>query len=203
MTRLLMSAAAAALLLATPVLAQDTTTTTTPATPPAATTTTTGAETPQAVLDQMSKVTAARDFVTFAAMSDTFEVETGKLAQDQADAKDVKQLGKKLVKDHTKSSKHLMELAKKEKIEVTPPTELDQRHQAILDGLKAAKGKDFDTAFAQAQVQAHEEGIALFKSFSENGDNDQLKAFARKGLPVLEKHLAMAQKLSGGAVQTQ
>jgi len=199
MTRLFLPAAAAALLLAIPAMAQDTTTTP----PAAATTMTTAGDTPQAIIDQMSKVTAARDFVTFAAMSDRFEIDSGKLAEAQADAKDVKQFAKKLVKDHTKSSKQLMDLVKKEKIDATAPAALDQRHQAILDGLKVMKGKDFDTAFAQAQVQAHQEGIALFKSFSQNGDNDQLKAFARKGLPVLEKHLEMAQKLSGAAAQTQ
>lgn len=197
MKRMLMTAAAAALLFATPALAQSDTTTTTTATTPLP------ADNPQAMIDQMSKVTAAQDFVTFAAMSDEFEIQSGKLAENQADGKDAKQLGKKLVKDHTKSSKQLMDLAKDAKIDVTAPVQLDQRHQAILDGLKNAQGKDFDTAFATVQVQAHEEGIALFTSYSENGDNDKLKAFAKKGLPVLKKHLQMAQKMAGAAPATQ
>lgn len=178
------------LLLATPALAQtDTTTTTTTATQPTANS--------EAAIQQMSQVTTAKDFVTFAAMSDMFEIQTGQMAETQAGSKDVSAFGKQLVKDHSKSSKQLMKLAKAAKLDVAPPTQLDQRHQVIADSLKDAKGQGFDTAFAQAQVAAHQEGIALFKSYSENGDNPQLKAFAKKGLPILQKHLEMAQKLAG------
>lgn len=183
MTRLLISAAAAALLFVTPVLAQDTATAnSTPA------------------IEQLSKVTVAKDFAALAAMSDMFEIQSGEMAGTQGGSKAVKQFGKMLVKDHGKSSKELAKLAQATKIEGIPPAALDQRHQAIVDSLKDAKGEGFDTAFAQAQIQAHQEGIALFKSYAANGDNDQLKAFAKKGLPVLEKHLAMAQKLPGAPV---
>jgi putative membrane protein len=52
-----------------------------------------------------------------------------------------------------------------------------------------------DQVFAQQQVQAHEEAIALFRAYSENGDNQELKQFAQKSLPDLEEHLKMTQEL--------
>lgn len=155
----------------------------------------------EAAIQQMSQVTTAQDFVTFAAMSDMFEIQTGQMAESQAGNKKVAAFGKMLVKDHTKSSKQLMKLAKAAKLELSPPTELDQRHQVIANSLRDAKGTGFDTAFAQAQVAAHREGIALFTTYSEKGDNPQLKAFARKGLPVLQKHLETAQTLAGAPTQ--
>lgn len=191
MKRFLM-AATAAVLLATPALAQSSSNSTTATT-----------DNSQAAIQQASQVRDAQDFINMAAMSDMFEIQTGEMAEKQSGNKAVKQLGKHLVKDHSQSSKQLMKIAKQAKIDVAPPAQLDQRHQVIVDSLKDAKGEGFDTAFAQAQVQAHEEGIALFKAYSENGDNDQLKAFAKKGLPTLQKHLEMAQKLAGPAAQTQ
>jgi putative membrane protein len=182
----LLATAVAGLLLATPAMAQTATTPT---------------PNSEAAVQQMSQVTKAQDFVTFAAMSDLFEIQTGQMAEAQAGNKEVAAFGKQLVKDHTKSSKQLMKLAAAAKVEATPPTQLDQRHQVIADSLKDAKGAGFDTAFAQAQVAAHQEGIALFKSYAENGDNPELKAFAKKGLPILQKHLDMAQKMAGMPTQ--
>jgi predicted outer membrane protein len=49
-----------------------------------------------------------------------------------------------------------MKLAKAAKLEDSPHSQLDQRHQVIANSLKDAKGGGFDTAFAEAQVAAHQ-----------------------------------------------
>lgn len=200
----LLAAAAAIVLFAAPGFAEDKTTTTKDTTTTGSTTAaTTATDNSKAMIEEMSKVTAAQDFVNMAAMSDMFEIQTGQMAEKQAGGKATRKLAQMLVKDHSASSRKLMKLAKAAKLEVTAPEALDQRHQVIADSLKDAKGEAFDTAFAQAQVQAHEEGIALFEAYSKNGDNAELKAFAQKGLPKLKEHLAMAQKIEGPAPQTQ
>ena len=71
-----------------------------------------------------------------------------------------------------------------------------REHQKKLDDLKAKSGKDFDAAYDQMQVQAHEEAVALFESYAANGDNPDLKSWAAMTLPHLNEHLAMAKKLS-------
>ena len=172
----LMAALAALALFAAPVYAQET-------------------DNSKAAVEAASKVTKAQDFAMMAAMSDRFEIDSGQMAQEQSLNNEVKQFGQQLVQDHGNSSKELMQIAGQAGLRLDPPQRLDQRHQTIADSLSDAKGSGFDKAFLQAQVQAHEEGIALFKSYSQNGDNEQLKAFAQKGLPALQKHLDMAQKL--------
>jgi putative membrane protein len=42
-------------------------------------------------------------------------------------------------------------------------------------------------------VQDHQEDVADFRKEAETGQDPQLKAFAAKYLPVLEKHLQMAR----------
>ncbi len=139
--------------------------------------------------------TNAQDFVTQAAMSDMFEIQSGKLAEKKSGAKSTDQLAKHLVQDHTKSTKQLQSLTQKAGISAPMPTKLDDRHQQMLDQLNQANKGDFDKLFAQMQVQAHQEGIALFQSYAQSGDNAQLKQFAQKGLPTLKEHLSMSEKL--------
>ena len=184
----LLAAAAALFILATPGFAQDSGT---------------ASENSKTAIEAMSKVTAANDFIKHAAMSDMFEIQTGQMAGEQGGGDAARQLGQMLVQDHSNSSKELTELATAAGIDAAPPAALDERHQVILDSLKDAKGSGFDKAFGQAQVQAHEEAITLFESYSQNSDNEQLKAFAKKGLPKLQQHLEMAQKLEAAAAQTQ
>jgi putative membrane protein len=183
----LMAAAAALVMFTAPGLAQESSAAT---------------ENSKAAVEAMAKVTSARDFASHAAMSDMFEIQTGQMAQDQGGSDQARQLGQMLVQDHSASSKELMDLAKAAGVDTAPPAALDQRHQVIVDSLKDAKGSGFDKAFGQAQVQAHQEAIALFEAYSQNGDNKDLQAFAKKGLPKLQQHLEMAQQVAGTA-QTQ
>jgi putative membrane protein len=149
----------------------------------------------KAAIEAASKVTSAKDFLAMAAMSDRFEIDTGQMVQERSLNNEVKQFGQQLVQDHGNSTKQLSDVAGKAGLALDPPQRLDQRHQTIADSLRDAQGSGFDKAFLTSQVQAHQEGVALFEAYAKNGDNDQLKSFAQKGLPILQKHLEMAQQL--------
>jgi predicted outer membrane protein len=73
------------------------------------------------------------------------------------------------------------------------PTGLDSEHQKMLDELKTKDGRDFDVAYDQLQLKAHQDAVALFESYAKAGDNPDLKKWAAKTLPHLKQHLAMAQ----------
>jgi predicted outer membrane protein len=47
----------------------------------------------------------------------------------------------------------------------------------------------------QIQVQAHQEATQLLKSYSQNGDNQQLKALATKVLAVVQQHADHAKNI--------
>lgn len=131
------------------------------------------------------------NFATKAAMSDMFEIQAGKLAQDQAKDKDVKQFGSHMVSDHTKTSDAMKEMAQKKSM--TLPTKLDSEHQQKLDKLRGVKGEQFDSAYMQGQVDAHQTAVSLFRDQAQNGKDADLKRFAEQTLPTLEQHLRMAR----------
>lgn len=136
------------------------------------------------------------EFVNKAAISDMFEIESGKLAQDKAKDEDVKDFGEQMVDDHTETSEDLKSLVKDEKIDVKIPTKMDERHQEQLDKLKKLSGAEFDRAYVPTQVLAHEQAVNLFEDYSETGDNEALKEWASDTLPTLKDHLEEARELN-------
>ncbi len=139
---------------------------------------------------------STQDFVTKVAISDMMEIQSSQLALERNPDADTKPFATIMIADHQRTSKELKALVDAGKVNVSLPTALDAEHQKKLDDLKAKTGKDFDRAYDQMQVQAHEQAVALFESYSKTGDNADLKAWAAKTLPHLKEHLAMAKKLS-------
>lgn len=139
---------------------------------------------------------SAQDFVTKVAISDMMEIQSSQLGLARQPDADTKPFAEQMVKDHQQTSKELKALVESGKVKVALPSALDAEHQKKLEDLKAKSGKDFDRAYDQMQVQAHEEAVALFEGYAASGDNPDLKSWAATTVPHLKEHLAMAKKLS-------
>jgi len=134
------------------------------------------------------------DFVKEVAISDMFEIESSKLAQDKGNAPE-KKFASQMITDHTKTSTELQGLVSSGKVKADLPTGLDSSHQSKLDKLKGESGKDFSSDFDSDQVSAHKDAVSLFERYAKGGDNADLKNWAGKTLPALKHHLSMAQAL--------
>jgi len=62
-------------------------------------------------------------------------------------------------------------------------------HQSTLDKLNGMSGDDFDREFVNNMVSDHEKDVSTFQKESQNSTDADVKAFAEKTLPVLQKHL--------------
>jgi putative membrane protein len=135
------------------------------------------------------------DFVDNAAAGGIAEIETSRLALEKSQSADIKAFANQMITDHGKAND---ELAKANDIEVPDTTTLvKQAKEKILE----VRDESFDAAYANNQVKAHEETIELFKKQANTVTDDktkgatELRAFAQKMLPALEKHLAHAKEL--------
>ncbi|AWL99906.1 DUF4142 domain-containing protein [Bradyrhizobium amphicarpaeae] len=137
---------------------------------------------------------ATADFVKEVAISDMFEIESSKLAEQKGNAEE-KSFAQQMITDHTKTSTELKGLVGEKKIQATLPTQLDSSHQSKLDKLKGVNGKDFSSDYNSYQVSAHEDAVSLFERYAKGGDNADLKNWAGKTLPALKHHLEMAKTL--------
>jgi len=142
------------------------------------------------------------DFVQKVAISDMFEVESGKLALERSKDPGVRKFAAEMVHDHTMTTNKLKETLAASHIDATPPTALDDAHQQLLQQLRDSSAADFDRDYMKIQVQGHEDALTLLQSYSESGDNDALKQVATKTIPMVKKHLAAAQKISLVSKQT-
>ena len=133
-----------------------------------------------------------KDFVTEAAISDMFEIESSKLAEARTTGP-TKTFAEKMITDHTKTTSELKPLAMKAHID--PPTALDDSHKKMLDMLDGLKGDDFAKQYHSDQDTGHKEAVSLFERYSKGGENAEIKAWAGTTLPHLQGHLKMAQDL--------
>ncbi|MBL0420523.1 DUF4142 domain-containing protein [Ramlibacter sp. AW1] len=135
-----------------------------------------------------------RKFIEEAAGHGMFEVQAGQLAAQKASNPSVKSFGETLVKDHTAANQELQQIASKLQVEVKP--ELPRSMRNKLENLQKKNGAEFDQEFIkEVGLKAHEDDVKKFKSASKDLKDPQLKAFAEKTLPTLEKHLAEAKQL--------
>lgn len=121
------------------------------------------------------------------------EVMFGKLGQNQGSSAEVKDYGKMMVNDHTKANQELKSLASKHNI--TLPKELPADMQKQYDAVKSRSGAEFDKAFIDQMITDHKKVIALFEDEVLKGQNEEMKAWAKKNLPTLKQHLEHAMRI--------
>jgi putative membrane protein len=133
------------------------------------------------------------NFVDEASAKGIAEIETAKMALDKGTSEDVKQFAQMMIGDHTKANQELAQLAQAKDLEMSDEATLMDKAKAMI--LKLRDGENFDEAYANNQVVAHEQTIEMYQDYVEGGENADLKQFAQKALPKLEEHLKQAKDL--------
>lgn len=141
------------------------------------------------------------DYMTAAGQSDQFEIQEGQLAQSQGGSKAVRDFGKRMVKDHTASTKMVMMAAKRSGLTPPPPPPLRPDQQQMISQLQATSGPAFDQLYVQQQLGAHQEALQLQQSYAQTGSDPHLKQAASQIVPIVQQHLSMLQHMSGQSGQ--
>ena len=115
------------------------------------------------------------------------EVKLGELAQTNGAAAGVKDYGMMMTKDHGMANSDFEKIAEKHNISL--PTTLSDKSQKTYDKLAGLKGVDFDKEYVSTMMDGHEDTLEILKKQSEDGKNADMKEFAMKTIPTVEKHL--------------
>lgn len=132
-------------------------------------------------------------FVKKAAKGGMAEVELSQLAIEKASNSEVKQFAQHIVDDHQKANTELHQLAQTKGIEM--PDEIGAQHKQTKKRLSKLEGTEFDKAYMKAMVKDHKDDIKEFEKQAKSGKDAELKQWAAKTVPVLQKHMQMAQSL--------
>lgn len=189
---LLAAAAFAGVAACSPPADQTTTTETTTITEPSATAT--ASMTPEQAAEQTNA------FAIAAANSDTLEIETSKIAQTKARNADVKAFAAMMVREHTSTSAELKTWAATSG--VTLPAAADDGAKLLIDNIRNADATGFDDKYLDTVIDAHEAAISRFETYSRDGQDSALRAWATSTLPKLRAHLEQANTIRAAVNRT-
>jgi putative membrane protein len=144
-----------------------------------------------------------RDFAETAMVSDMYEIQAGRLAEDQASSPAVKAFGRQMVEGHTQTTTQLKSTVDRTLVgqQVTPPPKLDPKHLEMYKELQSAHGDAFDALYVRQQLLAHRETLAVMQGYAANGREPELRRFASETVPIIQDHLRMLQQLPQGATE--
>lgn len=134
------------------------------------------------------------EIVTVAAGSNAAEISSSQLAQEKAQHAEVKQFATMLSKDHTAMQQQM------EKLNIQPASsdmsrDMQDNTEEKLNDMKGKSGADFDKAFIDFQVEAHQKTIERLTNAQSNAQNAELKTMLAAAMPKLQAHLQKAQQL--------
>lgn len=133
------------------------------------------------------------DYLVDLAEIDKTEIEIGKLAQQKGVSQSVKDFGKMMVDDHTKSLEKVTALAKTKN--VTLPSAISDKGQKEYDKLNEKSGSDFDKEFAEKMVDGHQNAVDKITVVAEKASDKDLGLWASNQVGVLTTHLEKAKQL--------
>jgi len=135
-----------------------------------------------------------REFIMNAAQDGIFHVEAGELAVQRASSEDVKKFGQHAIEHHTQINDELAQLASKKGVML--PKKMSKREREALDKVTKLSGSDFDKAYLEMEIKVHSKDLSAYQKELKDGKDPEVKAWAAKTVPMIEKHLKMARDLS-------
>lgn len=134
-----------------------------------------------------------QDFVTKAAQGNSAEVELGKIVADKSKNPSVKQFAQMMVKDHSTALNELQELAQTKNLNFND--DLPDDAKALQAKLSSDSGKHLDKDYMDSMVEDHQKDVQEFTEKAQNAKDPDVKQWAGKTLPTLQKHLDKAQQI--------
>jgi putative membrane protein len=124
----------------------------------------------------------------------------GSIASTKGTNSEVRDFGKRMMRDHHELRKQGADLAAK--LAVTPAPPANDTTQAHMDKMMstlngAAKGRDFDKAYIDGEVEAHKAVLEMATAAMNAAQNAELKNLIQKAAPAIQAHLDMAQSIQG------
>ena len=130
--------------------------------------------------------------------ANTADIETGELAMQRGQSKEVRDFGAMLAHDHKAVRQQGRDLAAKLGVTPTPPKDDAgaKAHAAAMAKLRAVPAADFDHAFLQHEVAFHKSVIdAVTTTLLPAIRNAEVKDLVTKVAPAFKAHMMAAENL--------
>jgi putative membrane protein len=139
-------------------------------------------------------LTGDSTFVHMAGSIGLLQVKLGMLAEKKGTSPNVRDFGKRMVEEYTKTNQ---ELAAGAKQAAFPAPDIIRQHKQLLDRFTRMGRGSFDKNYMAEMVKEHGEAAELFKQEAESGRVVSLKKLASTMLPTVQQHLSLATQTAG------
>lgn len=133
-----------------------------------------------------------QEFVKESANFNLYEIQMGKLAQEKAQNKEVKEFAKKMVNHHQNQMQELKKVANNYQV----PQNLEEDKKSDINDLKEKTGADFDNRFMDMVIDSHEDAIERLSKATEDIKDSTLVKYTASTIPVAKSHLEKARELN-------
>lgn len=148
---------------------------------------------PRPVPPPMNVEIAASRFAELAMADALVEVALGEIVRQQGSADEVKDLGHRMVTNHTAIRLILSKAAKAS--DATVPDALDPDQQAMVERIRLLSGPELDREYLWLMMARQPRTLAMYRWQYDNCDAKALKQFAVGTLPIIAVHARLADEL--------
>jgi len=138
---------------------------------------------------------ADKRFITEAEEDNIKERSLGRIVVEKSTNSDVKHYAQMLVDDHTEALRDLVELM--QNAGMSQPSGLPAVKHEAQDRLNGLSEPAFDREYIDLMVRDHEKAVSKFRQEENTAQAESVRAYAKRVLPVLQKHLDRARELQG------
>jgi putative membrane protein len=136
------------------------------------------------------------NFVAQANLGAPFQIDSCRIAEKKATSAPIRDYAHLMVTTHIPVVDALNTILKRKGLSAPPNTLLHGAYNAMIASLDSEHGAALDRDYVEGQVEYQKGNAALFRSEIDNGDDPDLKEFARQTLPKIEDHLNRALALT-------
>lgn len=132
------------------------------------------------------------DFVQAAADDGMLQIQLGRLAQVNGQSSKSKALGRTTLAAHNKANEELRKIAGRKNIML--PAALRETSQQRFIELALLHEDAFDDAYVKFLLENHAANIQTFKEEVTNGNDEEVKTWARSKIQLLQRNLLIANQ---------
>lgn len=132
-------------------------------------------------------------FAVDAANGSMTKVILGELARQKTNNNAIRNVARMMVTDHLKGDEEIKKVAADKKVIL--PESINSKGVALRARLAKKSGIEFDKAYVSVITEDHKEDIQAFEEAVTKVKYPEIRAFIRKTIPLLKKHLAALEKI--------
>lgn len=131
------------------------------------------------------------------------EIQMAQLAEQRGQSQDVKRYARDMIREHTAMQRAADSLAIAQNM--TPQSgglaeELQRQATADQQRLEQLRGVEFDSAYMNAQVVAHQQALDALNGMRSAADDPEVRRVIEQSIPTVQSHLQRARQLAGNGM---